>query len=116
MDRFEHELKARLERREPSTDFTARVMERVRAQAEEPAEAAPIEFPARPRRRPAVFRWAAAGAMAASLAFGALAVRHQRAERRAAEHAEAQLMESLSVAGSKVSQARDKVWGAPRGD
>ena len=115
MDQFERELAARLARREPAPDFTARVMAEVLSAGE--AEDAPLEFPARKRtRRPAVFRWATVGAMAASLAFGVLAVRQQRAERRAAEQAEAQLMESLSVAGFKVSQARDKVWGAPRGD
>ena len=120
MDPFEHELKAHLERREPSADFTARVMAGVRAAGQD--REAPVEFGApAPKRRPAVFRWATVGAMAASLVFGVLVVREQRAERRAAEHAEAQLaeaqlMESLSLAGTKVSQAHDKVWGAPRGD
>jgi hypothetical protein len=119
MEQFEHELKAALRRREPAADFTARVMASVAAEAPQPqpVQRKPIEFPGRPAvRRPAVFRWAAWGAMAASLVFGALAIRHQRAERRAAEQAEMQLMESLTVAGSKISQARDKVWGAPRGD
>jgi hypothetical protein len=120
MERFERDLKQMLARREPAADFTARVMAGVQAAAAKTQE--PVEFPGsravrQPQaRRPPVFRWAAVGAMAASLAFGALALRHQRAERRAAQQAEAQLMESLSVAGSKISQARDKVWGAPRGD
>ena len=116
MDPFEHELSARLARREPSADFTARVMAGVRKGAGED-KAPVVEFrkPA-PKRRPAVFRWATVGAMAASLLVGALAVRYQRAERRAAEQAEAQLIESLSFAGMKVSEARDKVWGAPRGN
>lgn len=116
MEPFERELSARLARREPSADFTARVMAGVRTAAEE--EKPPVvEFRAPVRkRRPAVFRWATVGAMAASLLVGALVVRHQRAERRAAEQAEAQLIESLSFAGMKVSQARDRVWGAPRGD
>ncbi len=115
MDPFEHELRARLARREPPSDFTERVMAKVRAEA--PAAPVPVETPGRARRRrPAAFRWATVGAMAASLAFGVLVVRQQRAERRAAEQAEAQLMESLSVAGFKVSQARDRVWGASRGN
>jgi len=115
MDPFEHELKARLARHEPSVDFTARVMASVQAAAGQ--DKAPIEFRApRPSRRPWALRWATVGGLAASLAFGFLAMRYQRAERRAAEQAEAQLMESLSVAGMKVSQARDRVWGAPRGD
>jgi len=114
MEPLERELKASLTRHEPSEDFTAKVMAAV---AVESAPRRTVEFPVRrPARRPAVFRWAAYGAMAASLAFGVLAIRHQRAEQRAAEQAEMQLMESLSVAGSKISQARDKVWGAPRGD
>lgn len=116
MDPFEHELKARLARRKPSGALTARVMAGVRAESRGEGRT-PIEFrPPKRVRRPAVFRWATVGAMAASLVVGVLAVRHQRAERRAAELAEVQLMESLSVAGTKVSQARDRVWGAPRGD
>ena len=119
MEPFERELKQLLTRREPADDFTARVMAAVRAEtAEKPG---PVAFPGPRRvRRPPVFRWAAVGAMAASLAFGVLAFRQQRAERRAerraAEQAEMQLIESLSVAGSKISQARDQVWGASRGD
>lgn len=117
MKPYEHELKALLERKEPSADFTARVMAAVQVEAAQAQ--GPIEFPAPPPRavrRPAMFRWAAVGAMAASLVFGVLTVRQQRAERRAAEKAEAQLIESLSLAGAKISLARDKVWGAPRGD
>lgn len=115
MDPFERELKLRMARRAPSADFTARVMAGVDALADRAK--APVELPVRkPARGPWAFRWATVGAMAASLAFGVLAVRQQRAERRAAEQAEAQLMESLSVAGTMVSQARDKVWGAPKGD
>ena len=114
MDQFERNLKAALRRREPSADFTANVMAAIAA---EPSRSNIVEMPVRRvGRGPAVFRWAAVGAMAASLAFGVLAIRDQRAERRAAEQAELQLMVSLSVAGSKVSQAADKVWGAPRGD
>jgi negative regulator of sigma E activity len=113
----EHELKTLLARREPSPDFTARIMAAVRAETDQARK--PVEFPApapKAARRPVVFRWAAVGAMAASLVFAVLTVRHQREEKRAAERAEAQLIESLSFAGAKISMARDKVWGAPRGD
>lgn len=110
----EHNLKDLLARREPSEDFTARVMAAVNAEKEGGRKV--VESPAR-SRRPAVFRWAAVGAAAASLTAGVFALRqHQRAEKRAAEHAEMQLMESLSLAGSKISMARDRVLGAPRGD
>jgi hypothetical protein len=116
MKPYEHELKALLARKDPSADFTARLMAKLQSEVAEAPK--PIEFPAPPKvnRRPAVFRWAAVGAMAASLVFGVLSVRQQRAERRAAEKAEAQLIESLSLMGAKISLARDKVWGAPRGD
>ncbi|MCB1018631.1 MAG: hypothetical protein H6509_03885 [Bryobacterales bacterium] len=113
MKPFEHELKAVLTRREPSEDFTARVMAAVAAEAGAASKVA--EMPVR-RKRPAAFRWAAVGAVAASLTAGFFAIRHQRAERLAAEQAEIQLMESLSLAGSKISLARDRALGAPRGD
>ena len=115
MEPLERELKKLVMRHEPSEDFTARVMAAVAAESAAPR--ALVELPVRkPARRPAVFRWAAVGAMAASLTFAVLAIRQQRAEKRAAEQAEMQLMETLSVTGSKISQAADKVWGAPRGD
>ena len=106
MEPFERELRLLLQRHDPSRDFTARVTEAAFA-----AKPAPVAaFPAS-RRRPSNWRWAV-GAMAASLAVGAIVVRQQAADRRSAERAEAELIETLFVTSEKISQARDRVWGS----
>lgn len=108
MDQFELELKRALERQDPGPDLAARVMSQVRS---EPAigdrPTAKVVAFSRVRRR--VWRWAAVGAVAASLAVSVL-VEQRRSDRRAAT-AEAELYETLLLAGEKLSQARDGVTG-----
>ena len=110
MDPFERSLHERLARREPSQDFAAQVMAQVHAAADEPREMIA------PRRRPALFfgwRWATAGALAAVMA-GVVVVRDQqeRSRRVAAERAEAELAETLQLAGFTIHEARERVWGS----
>lgn len=107
MEPFERELRAAFARRDPSIDFTDRLMNRVRSA---PREVGTAEIPSdRPRAR--LWHWVAAGTMAASLLTGAF-IRGERSERRAAERAEMELIEALSIAGSKINDARTKVWEA----
>jgi hypothetical protein len=91
------ELKEIYARQNPSADFAARVMTKVRAE--------------RVRKRPVTLRWLAAGALAASLTLSVY-VSNQRERTRAqqrAEQAELQLIESLQIAGQKIGQAREAV-------
>jgi hypothetical protein len=104
MDPFERDLRQVLARRDPGERLTAAVMERVRNQAS--AEQTVIGAPA---RRPLFgWRWATAGALAASLA-GGVYMQQQR-QGRAAERAEAELVEALFLAGSKINYARYRAW------
>jgi hypothetical protein len=97
------ELRQALSRQEPAADFTARVMQQVRAEQ-------------RVRRFP-LKRWSIVGAIAASLTVGI----YVRQQRRAAppppsaeaELAEEQLLESLQLAGWQIHQAREAVFEAP---
>ena len=108
MDRYELELKRMLARREPASDFTSRVMEQVRRESMgERPEQKVIAFPARGRR---IWRWAAGGALAASLTV-AVVVEQRRDNRRQAEAAEAQLYETLLLVGQKMNQARTELRG-----
>jgi hypothetical protein len=95
------ELRQALSRQQPSADFTARVMQQVRAEQ-------------RVRRFP-LKRWSIVGAIAASLTVGI----YVRQQRRAAappppsaeaELAEEQLLESLQLAGWQIHQAREAVF------
>lgn len=95
------ELRQALSRQQPSADFTARVMQQVRAGQ-------------RVRRFP-LKRWSIVGAIAASLTVGI----YVRQQRRAAppphpsaeaELAEEQLLESLQLAGWQIHQAREAVF------
>ena len=118
MDTFEQELRRRLARREPASDFTARVMAAI--PAERPSGNV-IEMPRRFRRR-----WALVGAVAAALAAGVFVWQDEVAEREAAREraelarqatpsdveAEAQILETLFLTGAKINQARTTVWGA----
>jgi hypothetical protein len=109
MDQYELELKRTLARREPASDFTSRVMEQVRRDSmDEKPEQKVIAFPAGSRR---VWRWAAVGALAASLTV-AVFVEQRRSNRRQAEVAEAQLYETLLLVGQKMNQARTEVRGS----
>jgi hypothetical protein len=109
MDRYELELRRALARREPASDFTSRVMEQVRREsADERPEQQVISFPARRSQR--YWRWAAVGALAASLTIGVV-VEQRRSNRRQAEAAEAQLYETLLLVGEKMNQARTEIRG-----
>lgn len=108
MDQYELELRRALARQEPESDLTSLVMEKVRRQAFEEKKSPKVI--AMPRKRSRVWRWAAVGAVAASLTVGVV-VEQRRSQRRAAETAEAQLYEALMLAGQKVSQARAGVRG-----
>jgi DUF917 family protein len=110
MDPLELELRRTLTRREPASDFTSRVMEEVRREsAEERTEQKVIAF--EPRRSQRYWRWAAVGALAASLTIGVV-VEQRRNSRRQAEAAEAQLYETLLLVGEKMNQARAEIRGS----
>ncbi len=96
MERLEEELRRSLERRAPAGDFTARVMGRVRGD--------------RRWQRSPLFRWALAGAIAASLVAGIfLQQRQERIQRERAEAAREQLILSLQIASAKFNKARQAV-------
>ena len=96
------ELRQALSRRQPSADFTGRVMQQVRAEG-------------RVRRFP-LKRWSIVGAIAASLTMGI----YVRQQRRAAlppppptpgaALAGEQLLESLQLAGWQIHKAREAVF------
>jgi len=88
---LEDELRSALRRREPSPDFTARVMARVAA------------GPARTRPRPWI-RWAAAIAAALALTAGGYEYRQYRGER-----ARDQVLLAMRIAGSKLNKAHKMV-------
>ena len=113
MDPLERDLAELLTRREAPDGFRASVMERVRAEAErQPASV--VEMPRSAWKRPwsKTWRWAAAGSLAASLTIGFFVQNHNRKQRVADERAEAELMDALQVAGLKIHQAREKIYGA----
>lgn len=109
MDQFELELKRALEAKDPASDFAARVMSEVRSTPAIGTDRPATEVVTFSRVRRRVWKWAAVGAVAASLAVSVL-VEQRRSERRAAT-AEAELYETLLLAGEKLSQARDGVTG-----
>jgi len=94
MTPFEDELRSALRRREPSPDFTERVLARVAA--------APV------RRASGVsqpwIRWVAAMAATLVLAAGGLEYRHYQGER-----AKSQVLLAVRIAGSKLARAQRKV-------
>ncbi|MGO4880253.1 MAG: hypothetical protein ACLP59_05465 [Bryobacteraceae bacterium] len=88
---LEDELRHALRRQEPSPDFTARVLARV--------SGAPV------RRAPQPWvRWMAAAAAALLLAGGGLEYRHYEGE-----HAKAEVMLAVRIAGNKLARAHKKV-------
>jgi hypothetical protein len=97
MEPVHDELREIYGRRNPSADFTARVMTQVRAE--------------RIRKRPVTMRWAAVGALAASLMLSVYVSKQRERTRvqQRAEQAEAQLIESLQIAGIKIGKAREAV-------
>jgi hypothetical protein len=91
MASFEDELRSALRRREPSPDFTERVLARVSAA---PASRAPRLW----------LRGVAAMAAALVLAAGGLEYREYRGER-----AKDQVLLAVRIAGSKLHKAQKKV-------
>jgi hypothetical protein len=104
----ENDLRAIYARRDPAPSFTSRVMERVRAETAR----APEPITKLPREKPVIWRWAVAGAMAASLAVGVYVQqgRVRRAGAIADERAADQLMLALQLAGNKINKARDAAF------
>jgi len=104
MTEFEDQLRRALERKEPSADFTARVMAR-----------------ATRAKRPVWLGWQAwfgwrawtAAAVAASLCLGLiLETEHRRREEQQGEAAKAQLMQAMHITSVKLRQIHKKVQGA----
>jgi hypothetical protein len=91
MASLEDELRSALRRREPSPDFTERVLARVAA--------VPV------RRAPQPWaRWMAAVAAALLLAAGSLEYREYQGER-----AKSQVLLAVRIAGSKLNKAQKRV-------
>ena len=88
---LEDELRSALRRKEPSPEFTERVLARVGS------------VPARRAPRPWV-RWVAAMAASVLLAAGAIEYRQYRGE-----HARSQVLLALRIAGGKLNKAQKKV-------
>ena len=88
---LEDELKSALRRKEPSPEFTERMLARVGG------------VPARRAPRPWV-RWVAAMAASILLAAGAMGYRQYRGDR-----ARSQVLLALRIAGGKLNKAQKKV-------
>jgi hypothetical protein len=95
MASFEDELRSALQRREPSPDFTDRVLARV---ADVPLRRAP-----HPWQQPTL-RWTMAAAAALLLSAGGLEYRHYEGER-----AKDQVLLAVRIAGGKLNKAQKKV-------
>jgi len=113
MDRLELELRDAMRRREPPAGLRERIMGRVREERTEESQV--VEF--RPRRRMGIWswRWAAAGAVAASLTVGTVVMKQRQNDVLAAQAAAAELEEALFFAGTKIHKARNAVWGRGEG-
>ncbi len=102
MDPFEQELKKSLRRRQPSSEFVARVLSAV----------AHRTGPEPPSRRPWLALFSLRGAVAAALSIvilgGAMIYRHEQ-QRTEGEAARQQVMVALQIAGAKMRLARSKV-------
>jgi hypothetical protein len=103
MERLDGELKELFARREPSRDFTDRVMARVREHR-------------RPARRKFVWRWIAAGALAASMGIGGFYWREarERQERTRIEQARDELILAVQITNAKLDKAREAAIGIMR--
>ena len=88
---LEDELRSALRRKEPSPEFTERVLAR--------AYGAPVRRAPRPW-----VRWVAAMAASVLLAAGAIEYRQYRGE-----HARSQVLLALRIAGGKLNKAQKKV-------
>jgi hypothetical protein len=89
---LEDELRSAMQRREPSPDFTGRVLARLSAT---PVRRAPHQL---------WVRWLAAVAAALLLTAGALEYRHYQGER-----AKDQVLLAVRIAGRKLAKAQKKV-------
>ena len=100
MEPVEFELRQALSRRTPPAGFTERIMGEIRAE---------------PRRHWKGWRWAAVGAMAASLSLGVFAWR-ERSDQRAlvADQQADDILFALQSAGGKLNLARDAVLRSGR--
>ena len=109
MDRLEGELRKLHVRRPPPAGFTSRVMERVREEARIQDGGGRHSRAQHARYAgPRFWRWAAIGAIAASLMGGVYVQQHRaRQTRIVAEQAQADILFSLQFAGGKINQARD---------
>jgi hypothetical protein len=106
MDRLEGELRKLHVRRPPPAGFTSRVIERVREEARI-QDAGGRHAPAQ-HSGPGFWRWAAIGAIAASLMGGVYVQQHRaRQTRIVAEQAQTDILFSLQFAGVKINQARN---------
>jgi|SRR5579864_7309382 len=104
MTEFEDQLRRALERKEPSGDFTARVM----ARATQPKR--PLAWMS---WRASWRSWAAVG-VAASLCLGALGLEmeHRLRERLQGEAARAQLIQAMRITSAKLHQIHKRVQGS----
>lgn len=117
MSRLDDELKSVFRRREPSEDFTERVMARIALQGAAPDPVAggwwrPLLAGLSRALVPQPMRWALGSALAFLLIVGSLGVYRQRErerERIEGEMAAAQVMYALQVASVKLNVAQKKV-------
>ena len=93
---FEDELRSALRRREPSPDFTARVLARVAA--------APPPQAVQPWARRPLVRWVAGIAATFIMAAGAFEYREYRGEQ-----AKTQVLQAMRITASKLNKAQKKV-------
>jgi hypothetical protein len=107
MTDFEDQLRRTLARRDPSPDFSARVMTQVSARRSSSARFSGW-FDWRP--------WAAA-AVAGSLLIAATGLdlgRRERIEREEGEQARAQLIQAMSITSAELNKIHKKVQGVLR--
>lgn len=91
MDRMEEKLKQALQRRDPSPDFSARVMARIAEEKERRAES------------PWWRTWLTPAAALALLLLVAGAGYHQHTQRQRALEARDQLLQALQITGTKLN-------------
>lgn len=95
MEPVEFELRQALSRRTPPEGFTERILGEIRAE---------------PRRHWKGWRWAAVGAMAASLSLGIFAWKERSAHQTLIADQQADdILHALQSAGGKLNLARDAV-------
>ncbi len=101
MDPMEQRLKEALQRRDPSGDFTARVLARVESEQHRPWWRGWLTVPR--------LRWATAVVLCVLIAGGVVYEREQARRRAEGEAAKQQVMLALRIAGAKVRLAQDRV-------